>query len=524
MKWSSDSVIDYIWYSTNNGSSWTGINVADGTSGTYTISGLSANSTYQIKTRVRRKDSQKTTDSSALSVTTYAYPYCNSMPNFTIGSKLTLGFYNPLGRSITVNILGADNSQISNDTTSGTSISGYNNSTIQSRLYASIPNAKSGTYKVKTTYGGQSNTKTGGTYTINENVCKPSITSVAYKDTNATTTAITDNDQLIIQNQSKVQVTSVLAPNYSATVASCKVVINGVTTNMAVSGNNASVGNLNINSASNLTATVTMTDSRGLTASKSVTIQMLEWSLPTAEIDLQREDNYYTNTNITVDATYSSLNGENTIAIKTRYKKTTDSTWSAYVDLQDNVTSTLALDNNYEWNVQIVLTDEFGTTTYNATVSRGMPIMYYDTLKSSVGINCFPQNEQSLEVDGFDMFAHDGDSVAINDAVVGGRLSNSKKELRFSVPLPQYAVGLTPTITTLKLNVRTADGGYLLSSGYVAGGYNVLTDGNLTVTCWLASANLLTVEVDATTAWSGPTNNTPQAVDVMDMAVEFSAS
>jgi hypothetical protein len=29
-----------------------------------------------------------------------------------------------------------------------------------------------------------------------------------------------------------------------------------------------------------------------------------------------------------------------------------------------------------------------------------MPIIYFDRLKSSVGINCFPQNEKSLEING----------------------------------------------------------------------------------------------------------------------------
>ena len=402
MKYSCDSVIDYIWYSINNGS-WTGVNVADGASGTYTISGLSANTTYSIKTRVRRKDSQRITDSSALSVTTYAYPYANSMPNFTIGSKLTLGIYNPLGRSVQVNILGADNSQISDDTTTGTTISGYNGSVVVNRLYASIPNAKSGTYKVKVTYGSQVTTKTGGTYTVNQNVCKPSVTSVSYQDTNATTTALTENNQLIIQNQSKVQVSSVLAANYSATIRSCQVEINGVTSSMTVSGTTATVNNLTINSASDLQATVTMTDSRGLTASKSVTLDMLAWSLPSAEITLERQDNYYSNTNINVDATYSSLNGKNTIAIVARYKKVTDAEYGADVTLQDSVTSVLPLDNRYEWDVQIELKDKFGTTTYNATVSRGMPITFYDRIKSSTGFNCFPIDENSVEVNGFNI-------------------------------------------------------------------------------------------------------------------------
>lgn len=403
MKYTCDSTIDYIWYSTNGGSSWTGVNVADGSSGTYTISGLSANTTYSIKTRVRRKDSQRTTDSSALSVTTYAFPYANSMPSFTIGSKLTIGLYNPLGRSVQVNILGADNSQISDDTTSGTSISGYNGAGVVNRLYASIPNAKSGTYKVKVTYGQQVTTKTGGTYTVNQNVCKPSVTSVSYQDTNATTTALTGNNQLIIQNQSKVQISAVLAPNNSATIRSCQVAINGVTSYMTVSGTTATVNNLTINSASDLQATVTMTDSRGLTATKSVNVDMLAWELPTAEITLQRQDNYYSNTNITVDTTYSSLNGKNTISIVARYKKTTDAEYGDDVTLQDNVTSVLPLDNRYEWNVQIELKDKFGTTTYNASVSIGMPIIYHDIIKSSTGFNCFPQDEKSVEVNGFNI-------------------------------------------------------------------------------------------------------------------------
>lgn len=521
MNWSSDSTIDYIWYSTNNGSSWTGINVTDGKSGTYTINGLSANTTYQVKTRVRRKDSQLTTDSAALSITTYAFPYCNSMPNLTIGNKLTLGFYNPLNRSITVNILGADNSQISNDTTTGTSISGYNNSTVQSRWYNSIPNAKSGTYKVKVTYGSNVSTVNGGTYSINQNICLPTLTGVTYQDTNSTTTAITENNQLIISQQSKVKFTATgLSAINGASISSCVLAINGNNYNMSVSGSTATVNNITIDSAINLTGVVTLTDSRGLTATKSVTVTMEDWVLPTAIITCNRQQNYYDATNLNVNADYSLLNGKNTITIKARYKKVTASSYGAYQTLQDGVTSVLTLDNTFEWNVQVVVQDLFGSTTYNLIVGIGLPIIYFDRLLHSVGFNGFPVNEKSVEISGYDMFVHDGGSIEISDAVVGGRVSNSQKELRFSVPLPQYAVGLTPTITTCKLNVRTSDGGYLLTNAYVSGGYDVMSDSNLTVSCNLSSANLITIDIDRNAAWS-VTNNTPQTVDIVDLEIEF---
>lgn len=407
MNWSSDSTVDYIWYSSNNGSSWTGVNVTDGKSGSYTINGLTAGTTYKIKTRVRRKDSQLTTDSSALSVATYDYPYASSMPNFTIGQTLTLGIYNPLGRSVTVNILGADNSQVSNDTTSGTSITGYAGSGVTTALYNSIPNAKSGTYKVKVTYGSEVSTKTGGTYTVNPADCSPSIGTATYQDINATTIAVTENNQNIVQNLSTVTYTaSSLTAQKGATVSAVSVSVNGnsyaLTLNTARTS--ATGGNAVINSSYDVPAVFTITDSRGLTATKEITVNMLEWSLPTAIITLQRHNNFYTPTDITVDADYSYIDGKNTITIQYRYKKVSSSDYGAYASLNDNVKGTFNADNSFAWDVQVVLTDAFGgTTTYNLSLSRGMPILFIDRLLSAVGFNCFPTGEKSVEVNGYDI-------------------------------------------------------------------------------------------------------------------------
>lgn len=409
IKWTSDATVDHIWYSSNNGSSWTGIDVSDGTSGTYTISGLTANTTYQVKTRVRRKDSQLTKDSSALAVTTYAYPYANSMPSLTIGDKLTIGLFNPLGRTVTVNILGADNSQISNDTTAGTSITGYNNETVQNRFYASIPNAQSGTYKVKVTYGSQVTTKTGGTYKVNKNVCSPSIGSVAYQDTNSAAVALTGNNQDIVRNQSVVRYTAGgLTAQKSASVRACKVVVNGNTYNLTVSGSSATGGNASIDSGTPIEAVFTVTDSRGLTGTKKITVNMLDWSNPTAILSILRQNNYYSETDIKVDARYAYINGNNSVTITyeaTNVKnKASDPTLTANGTLTDNVTAVAVLNNEYAWNIVIRIVDRFnGTTTYNAYISRGIPIIYFDRILSSVGINCFPKEEKSLEVNGVNL-------------------------------------------------------------------------------------------------------------------------
>lgn len=435
MNWSSDSTIDGIWYSTNNGGSWTWVRDPRAKSGSYTISGLNAYTAYNIKTRVKRLDSQLTTDSSTLGVTTYEYPYANSMPNFTIGEQITVGLYNPLNRSVQVYMVGADGSELGGGTRTGTTVIGFNNSDWQNFLYNSIPNSKSGTYKIKVVYGSQSTTiKTGGTYTVNAAECSPTIGTVTYLDTKSATTSVTQNNQLIVQNNSTVRYTATgLTAKRSASISSCKVAVNTNQYNMSISGSTATGGNATIDSTSNVTATVTVTDSRGLTATKNVTVQMLEWFIPTAIITLQRHNNFYSETDINVNADYASIDGKNTIVIKARYKKATASSYGSYVNLQDDVTSVLTLDNNYEWDVQVVLTDAFGTATYNTSLSRGMPIIFFDRIKSSTGFNCFPTDEKSVEILGLNVYkALHGEVLFTDDNGQAGTITLSDSAANYA--------------------------------------------------------------------------------------------
>ena len=513
VKWSSDSVIDYMWYSINDGATWTGIDNADGKSGSYTITGLSANTTYKIKTSLRRKDSQLWANSTTMNIKTYAYPYAVSMPNFTIGNKLTIGLFNPLGRTVTVNIIGADNSQISNDTTSGTTITGYAGDVVVSRLYASIPNSMS------------------GTYTVNASVCSPSIGTVSYKDINTAVTTITENDQNIVRNWSTVEYYATdFETKESATVSTITVTVNGNTYDLplyAILGGRtyAEGGKASINSGQDVTATFTITDSRGLTGTKTLTVKMLDWQLPSAIISAKRRNNFYSETDIKVDADYSSLDGHNTIDIECRATRLGSET-VIVGHLQDGVTSMLVLNNNFAWDLQIILTDILGgTTTYNVNVPRGMPIIYFDRLKESVGVNCFPQDVHSLEVNGINVldsiFYNAGDTVSLHSVNCIGMLTTSGKVLRYTLILPKRFSGLTPSITGMHLNIRNADGGYTLDEAFVSGGYDVLADQNITVNVISTGLdNQVTVELSKATPFLG-TNNTPQTVTIESMTIEF---
>ena len=56
------------------------------------------------------------------------------------------------------------------------------------------------------------------------------------------------------------------------------------------------------------------------------------------------------------------------------------------------------MDNLYTWDVQVLVQDLLGSTTYNLSLGIGLPIFYIDRHLRSVGIECFPSDNNSLEI------------------------------------------------------------------------------------------------------------------------------
>lgn len=328
--------------------------------------------------------------------------YPTNSPNFNIGDTITIHM-NRASTSFTHTV------KINYGSTSYTIATGVTNnctfdtSTIANDLYALIPNANvySNTISV-TTYNGSTNIGTK-TCAYNAKVTNANPTfSAAYLDTNSTVTSVTTNDQLIVRNKSTLRVNvSNASALKSATLVSASCVILGQTVSASLSGSSVALNIGTINTSQDTTANVTVTDSRGNSTTKTLDITVADWQAPSAIITPERHNNFYSDTDVTVDADYSSVAGKNAITIQLRNKKQTESTWSAYSTLQDNVTSVFTLDNNYAWDIQVLLTDSLGgSTTYNLTLSRGMPIVFFDRTKSSTGFNCFPQYDDSVEIDG----------------------------------------------------------------------------------------------------------------------------
>ena len=273
-------------------------------------------------------------------------------------------------------------------------------------IYQQIPNAKyyDSEFRLKT-YDSNNNLIGTDTKSFRANVVDSNpLFNIAYEDTNVATTAITQNNQQIIQNNStlRFKFTNATAQHYSS-LSTYSITINGVTRSGSISNSSLNVDWGTLDLSDNTNASVSVTDSRGFTTTKTVTLVILEWKLPTALIVLNRQQNYYTETDIKVDANYSSLDSKNTIAIQYRIKKTSTSTWGNWNNLTDNQTTTFNADNQYSWDVQIKVQDSIGTTTYNVVLPIGMAIFFIDRLLRSVGVNCFPKEDESLEINGNDI-------------------------------------------------------------------------------------------------------------------------
>lgn len=332
-------------------------------------------------------------------------------PNFTDEQSPTISYSNPAGNAVTtlqacISLTGStDNISYRDIPKTGSSYTFELTSSERNLLRQASPssNTLNVIFYVKTVINGSTYYSTlNRTMTIvNAN---PTITGVSYKDVNSTTTAITGNDQKIIQDNSSVSFTfNVLTALKGASLTKIDITVNAVKLSTNLSGSSVSSETISygtINSSSNLNASITLIDSRGNTTTVTKALSILAWSLPTAIISCARRNNYYSETDITVNASYASLGGNNTITIQYQTREQGSSSWSALQSLQDNVQTTINLDNTKAWDIKVIVTDRLGSSTYTLSIDKGIPIVYFDRALRSIGFNCFPKNASSVESEG----------------------------------------------------------------------------------------------------------------------------
>jgi len=522
MKWSSNLTINRVRYrtSTNSGSSWSSwtSKTVSAKSGSYTISGLTANTSYTIQTELRSSESSLTNTANK-TVKTYAWPYA-TISDFNIIDGMKVTIVNPLEHTATLRIYAQDTLI---ETWEGAYTYDFDTE-FESVLLALIKDRMTGSWYCTVEYG--DHTTTSATKTFSAAGYNPTVNVVRYADTNAAAQAIIQDNQKILQNISDPLITATGSGLFGATLASGSIEILGVTKQMVKTSDTtvAGVGGT-INSATDVTAKVTVTDSRGNSSSQTITITMAEYTLPSAIISLARRNNYYSDTDITVDANVMDFPG-NTPTITAQWKEEGAASWEDSATLQDNVLATLNLNNEKAWTVQVTVTDSFGgSTSYNLYVGIGLPILYIDRMLRAVGINCFPEAGEPFAVEGVDilgeLFYKPGDKLSIDGTGTGGApftgyVTASTTTIRFMVPTGKSLAN----ITTITCNICV--GGIRGISGYVDGSRdNTDWTSGYTITCTKATDKIVQVEVKKSSAFSGVTNNTPIAYAAANFELEF---
>lgn len=406
IKWTTSENASRSQYKIDNGS-WVDVETnINKKTGTMTINGLTPNHTHTIYGDFMRKDSGLWCQTKpSTNVTMYDYPYINSTPNFTIGDVLNIGIYNPLGRSCDIYVIGADESEDSGNTTSDTSISGYNNTSYQNFFYDSIPNTNTGTYKVRLVCSevNRDITSTGGTYSTNTAECNPSFSSFNVKDNNSSVVAVTGNNQVFVKSKSTLYVmipsANKMTTQKSATPSSYSLSCDTLNQSTNYSTNDVNVSMGTLANSGTLRVNVRAYDSRSNSALAYKDITVYDYTKPTINLSAKRLNDFENQTTLSISGTYTRLTinntDKNTITnVKYRYRET-GGTWSSWTNINTTVVSgkftcsdvILSLDNTKSFEFEIQVTDKLDSNTNTTSIDVGQAIFLISSNKKACYIN-----------------------------------------------------------------------------------------------------------------------------------------
>ena len=416
--WSTPQTCSNVQYKINDGTWVDVVEDANSTSGSFTVSGLSANTYYTIYSDFKRRDSGLWAQTKpSQGVSTYAYPYLTSVPKFTVGDALTIGIYNPLGRSCTVYIIGDDGTEMLGGTFTDTSIYPFNSDSWKNDWYKSLPKKKQGTYKARLvcSTGNVDQISSAVEYYLNASDSEFNPTFPADNIINIANTLHTDisGANKFIKNHNKL--TGTIKPMVGKRFADIttgyyNISASGLTTvkkNYSSSNIAFELGNM-----SSDTFNVTAVDGRGFTTTRSKTIDLVDYNNPGVTTSkITRQNGIGTKAVLAFTGVYTNWTGLlKTNSIQSiRYKIGSSGTWKS---LPSNATLT---SSNGVWTLNAILDDTFATTSQydlyleikdlletvmvgSYTISTADAFIWKDLANKRMGINKKPN--KTLDVAG----------------------------------------------------------------------------------------------------------------------------
>ena len=418
-----------IWqYSLNGGSSWTQFSTTARTTASITLSSLSANTSYSVRTRARKRSNQVYGASGTVSAKTLGGAILNSCNTVTADAatvSLTLNatVYNAsYSNYVTIK----NGSAVYLSFAARTWSAGTANRTItlsqteRADLLDAMVSLKSFTATIElvtkdgSTQVGNTSTCTCTIQTTAENSA-PTMTAFTFKDSRSATSAVTGNDQLFIQTYSYLSVTPGTATaRNGASIVKYAATCNGKT----VSNTTGAALSLNgIEKSGTLDVVVTATDSRGYTVSNTQQITVIPYAKPkVSEISLRRTNDIEAEMQLIIKGSISPITVSGTQKnslkyVQYRYKLTSESSYGSYTSILSSVTQNgtsfsfsnlelCSLDANSSYDFHVYIRDQLNTLSSVSlyfTVPQGTPLVALR--KQKVGINT-PNPEAALHVVG----------------------------------------------------------------------------------------------------------------------------
>ena len=301
------------------------------------------------------------------------------------------------------------------------------------------------------------------TFTVDEQAPTFSASQISYVDSNSTTTAITGNNQYIIQGQStlSVSINSPATGKNGATISQYVITVNGVSVTRTSTGTHVFGV---VNSSANVTLSVKAVDSRGNSTTVSKAITVIPHSAPNISAQGVRANGFDTSTTISMSGSFSALsvagatrNYVQTLQYRYRSASGTFTSWTGASFTTNGTTWTgtsfsLTLSTTESYTFEMRISDRFTTKTVTFSISAGSPLMFLDSTNKALGINRFPEVPYRLDVDG------------------GGRLSGN-------LLVGSLNVSGTSNLGTL-IASSTHSNGNLSVGGYITGRID-FKDGNV---------------------------------------------
>ena len=332
----------------------------------------------------------------------YAKSSATVTSSVAAGSTSTVTFINPYLSNVyhVVDWRFGSSLVYSKSTTVGASSVSY---TIPVSWLTAIPNATSGTATVSvTTYTSSGASLGTDTYSFTITAPSSAVPSISVAATRINN-SVPSSWGIYVQGQSGVTITATASGYQGSTVASYT--ISGGATGTQTS-NVFTISK--IYTSGTVTYTVKVTDSRGRTATASVSISVVAYSAPAfSATDAFRcvaggtaSD---TGTYISAKATgtYASVSRKNSMTLKVQYTLSTSESYSAAVTLTNGAASIIgngSIDINYSFKVKFTLTDAFNTIEKVLNVGTAAFTVFFRQGGNGVAIGKVSERANAVEI------------------------------------------------------------------------------------------------------------------------------